>query len=109
MWLASSVQAQRDTRMQPETEGQPQRGRPKCALSQLSTDMMAFLRDLLKDGPMTSNEVRQRVVERFGESALQNLKRTRTRIGVKRRRKGFGKGGYWEMQLPPAPKGTCSR
>ncbi len=85
-------------------ERHAQRGRPSCAISDLTKQMMEYLRELLADGPMTSNEVHARIARRFGEGALTNLKRTRLRLGVKRIRHGFGRGGHWAMELPPTPQ-----
>ena len=63
------------------------------------TDVEAFLRDVLSDGPVPAKEIeREARGQDISRSTLHRMKR---RLGIMTERVGFGKGGEWQWSLPP--------
>lgn len=75
------------------------RGRP-AEPTERSRQIMAYVQELLCTGPKSSKELWGLVRARFGEHALHNYKRARTRLKVIASRQGYGKGGKWIASLP---------
>jgi AAA domain-containing protein len=64
-------------------------------------EAMEFLRAALADGERLVAEVEAEARQMAISS--RTLKRGRVRLGVRKRREGFGAGGRWYWSLPPAP------
>jgi putative DNA primase/helicase len=77
-------------------EAEPERDTDMSATEQAAE----FLRDMLKDGPIPSKQLKADAAE-AGHS-WTTIKAAKQQIGVKARREGFGKDGGWVWHLPSA-------
>jgi AAA domain-containing protein len=63
----------------------------------------AFLRELLAPGPMAVQAIYKHAREAGLAASERTLNRAATKLGVDRRRDGFGRGSVVSWALPPAP------
>jgi hypothetical protein len=63
-----------------------------------AADAKAFLEEELADGPRPVQDL-ERAARQVG-IASRTLQRARQDLGIQKRKVGFGKKGYWMMELP---------
>jgi hypothetical protein len=67
---------------------------------------MAFLRNVLADGPRTVTDIEQAaravglLLERQGIKQSKPFRQARLALGIVNKREGFGPGARWSLSLP---------